>query len=79
MYKYVLYYLKFKYLFRESCDYELTHSNFYLTKHGYLENMDMNETEIIEFSVPMWADVNYYETIRLDKMHCKSYLLRTLR
>ena len=27
--------------------------------HGYLENLDMNETEIIEFSVPMWADMNY--------------------
>ena len=39
----------------------------------------MNETEIIEFGVPMWAVVNYYETIQLDKMHCKSYLLRTLR
>ena len=27
----------------------------------------LNETEIIEFSVPMWADVlRYYETIQLN-------------
>ena len=25
--------------------------------HGYLANLDMNETEITEFRVPMWADV----------------------
>ena len=36
----------------------------------------MNDTEINEFSVPMWAE---YETIQLDKLHFKSYTLRTLR
>ena len=25
--------------------------------HGYLENLDMTETELIEFSVPMWANI----------------------
>ena len=46
-----------------------------ISRHGYLENLDMNETDIIDFSLPMWADVlRYYETIQLDKIHSKSYL-----
>ena len=36
----------------------------------------MNETEIIEYNVPMWIE---YETIQLNKSYCKSYALRTLR
>ena len=33
-------------------------------------------THVLPYHVPMWADVlHYYETIQLDKIHCKRYLL----
>ena len=35
----------------------MKYSNELVYNHGYLENLDMNETEITEFSVPMWAEI----------------------